>query len=217
MGFVSYSNIVSLLTDLGNKLRKKPTAVRLTQAEYDALSSAEKHDITKVYYITDGESSGSLIDDTIITSNKTWSSDKVSTEIARTAYTLPTATDTILGGVKIGDYLKITDGSLALNIKINFPECVNQSAKTIPAGTSAWTFFKTPYWEGFENIYIIDAAPYGNSGINEDLIVLPYNYTANNGYVEISAKLFNPTSSSITITSASICHFRIIYLSASES
>lgn len=58
MSFVSMSDLQTILTDLGNKLRRKPTAIRLTQAEYDALTSEEKHDTTKTYYVTDGQGGG---------------------------------------------------------------------------------------------------------------------------------------------------------------
>ena len=57
--FSTFENLNTLFTYLGNLLRKKPTAVELTQAQYDALSLAEKEDKSKVYYITDGGGGGS--------------------------------------------------------------------------------------------------------------------------------------------------------------
>ena len=35
-----------------------PTAIEISQADYDALSSAEKHDMTKIYYIYDAPGGG---------------------------------------------------------------------------------------------------------------------------------------------------------------
>ena len=51
--YSSYENLTSLFTDLGNRLRSKPTAVEVTQAQYNALTPAEKADTSKIYMITD--------------------------------------------------------------------------------------------------------------------------------------------------------------------
>ncbi len=56
--FSTFENLNTLFTYLGNLLKRKPTAVELTQAQYDALSLAEKEDRSKVYYITDGSGGG---------------------------------------------------------------------------------------------------------------------------------------------------------------
>lgn len=48
---VSTINLVSLLG-------AKPDAVIISQANYDLLSYAEKHDLTKIYYIYDGQGGG---------------------------------------------------------------------------------------------------------------------------------------------------------------
>ena len=82
MSFVSMSDLQTILTDLGNKLRRKPTVIRCTQAEYNALTNEQKHDTTKTYFVTDGQGgSGIIIDDTTIGSDKVWSSQKTSTEL----------------------------------------------------------------------------------------------------------------------------------------
>ena len=62
-----------------------PNCIELTQAQYDALSSTEKNDPTKYYYIKDAQIAGAEIDDTTTASDKVWSSQKVSTEIAKKA------------------------------------------------------------------------------------------------------------------------------------
>ena len=67
--FSTFENLNTLFTSVGNKLKEKPTAVKLTQIQYNALSQSEKEDPTKIYYVTDGGSGGaSLTFDTIPTS-----------------------------------------------------------------------------------------------------------------------------------------------------
>lgn len=51
--------------------------VELTQAEYDELTEEEKHN-GKMYFITDGGSDGSIIDDEATSTETTWSSQKIS-------------------------------------------------------------------------------------------------------------------------------------------
>lgn len=79
MSFVSKDDLSAILTNLNTKLRKKPTAVELTTTQYNALSSAEKHDTSKIYYLTDGQG----------------------------GYTLPIASASTLGGIKVGSGLSI--------------------------------------------------------------------------------------------------------------
>lgn len=50
--------------------------VELTQAEYDELTEEEKHN-GKMYFITDGGSDGSIIDDETTSTETTWSSQKI--------------------------------------------------------------------------------------------------------------------------------------------
>lgn len=55
--------------------------VELTQAEYDELSEEEKHN-GKLYFITDGQAGGGAsIDDNIISTDTTWSSEKINDEL----------------------------------------------------------------------------------------------------------------------------------------
>lgn len=77
--FSSFENLVNLFTNLGNVLRGKPTVIRISKADYDELTSEEKHDTTKAYYIYDYETGGvTVIDDTITALDSTWSSTKLS-------------------------------------------------------------------------------------------------------------------------------------------
>ena len=55
--------------------------IPVTQTEYNALSSAEKNDVNKWYYITDATASGAPIDDYTVATNKLWSSNKVDGEL----------------------------------------------------------------------------------------------------------------------------------------
>lgn len=54
--------------------------VELTQAEYDELTEEEKHN-GKMYFITDGGSDESIIDDETTSEEKTWSSQKIDGEL----------------------------------------------------------------------------------------------------------------------------------------
>ena len=74
--FSTFENLNTLFTYLGNILRGKPTVVELTQAQYNALTPAQKSDTSKCYYITDSSFSGAQIDDTTIANDKLWSSNK---------------------------------------------------------------------------------------------------------------------------------------------
>lgn len=91
------------------------TSVELTQAQYDALSSAEKHDPTKVYYITDGQSGGG-------------------------GYVLPIASASELGGIKTDNMVTSTDANGVLGIKpynISVSAVLSGGPKTISPGLSA--------------------------------------------------------------------------------
>lgn len=70
-------------SDLQTELATKSTHVRLTKAQYDALTTEQKHDTTKVYYITDYTPMpvNAELNDTVTASNKVWSSQKVTDEI----------------------------------------------------------------------------------------------------------------------------------------
>lgn len=88
-----YVTITELNTALANyvtssafttALATKSTQVRLTKAQYDALTEEEKHDTTKVYYITDYTPMpvNAELNDTVTASNKVWSSQKVASELS---------------------------------------------------------------------------------------------------------------------------------------
>ena len=99
--FSTFENLNTLFTYLGGKLRVKPTVVRLTKNEYDALTSAQKHDTTKAYYIYDWDPTpATIIDDTTTSTTKTWSSQKISQSSggSTVSITTRTGTDTALGG-----------------------------------------------------------------------------------------------------------------------
>lgn len=53
--FSNFENLNTLFTTIGNKLKRKLETVNLTQAQYDALTPAEKMN-GKAYFITDAES-----------------------------------------------------------------------------------------------------------------------------------------------------------------
>ena len=88
-------------TDLQSVLDDKPTAIRLTQAEYNALTNEQVHDTTKIYYITDGQSGGgeSNIDDDHITTITTFSSSKIMDVINNIVGNTNSVLDTINGEV----------------------------------------------------------------------------------------------------------------------
>ena len=75
--FSTFENLNTLFTYLGNILHGKPTAVELTQAQYNALTTAQKEDSTKIYMVTDGSGGGGG---------------------SSVSITTKTGTDTVLGG-----------------------------------------------------------------------------------------------------------------------
>ena len=101
--------------------------VYLTQAEYDQLIEADKNDGTKVYNITDATEQVIPVDLTINDSNLLQLKDAngnsigtgvtVSTTSGGSSYTLPTASSTVLGGIKVGSNLSIdSNGVLSATV-----------------------------------------------------------------------------------------------------
>lgn len=58
MNFGNYQNLHDILVAINNKFTHRPETVELSQAEYNALTTAQKNDKTKVYYIYDASSGG---------------------------------------------------------------------------------------------------------------------------------------------------------------
>lgn len=67
--------------------------VELTKAEYDALTLAQKTDLTKVYCVTDYDAGGATIDDTTTALDSVWSSSKTSQMIAANGFQFPKYAD----------------------------------------------------------------------------------------------------------------------------
>ena len=114
-----------------------PITIMLTQAEYNALTQAEKHDITKVYFITDAQSGGggSEIDDTTTVNNKTWSSNKISTELNTKLESIPIANSSTLGGVKIGSNINVaSDGTISTHAPYSLPTASSSTKGGITVG-----------------------------------------------------------------------------------
>lgn len=82
MNFGSYTNLTSLFTSIGNKLRKKVSFELKTQAEYNALVQAGTVDPNVDYHIYDADLTCAPIDDTTTASDKVWSSSKINTELS---------------------------------------------------------------------------------------------------------------------------------------
>ena len=64
-----------------------PVRITLNKSAYDALSSTEKNDPDKVYYVPDYEDTSKTwvtLDDTTTAADKVWSSSKISTELGTT-------------------------------------------------------------------------------------------------------------------------------------
>ena len=75
MNFSNYQNLRDLFTAIKVKFTNRPETIEISQADYNALTPAQKTDKTKVYYIYDAESGGNTLaglSDTSITnpSNK---------------------------------------------------------------------------------------------------------------------------------------------------
>lgn len=102
--------------------------VYLTQAEYDILSDIDKNDSSKVYNITDATEQV-IPTDLIINSNnllqlKDSKGNAIGTGVTvsttsggGSSYTLPTASSTVLGGIKVGSNLSIdSNGVLSATV-----------------------------------------------------------------------------------------------------
>lgn len=103
------SDQTDLQTELDNKV------ITLTKAQYDALSTAEKNDPSKVYYVTDYDAPKTYVelDDSSITLDKVWSGQKIK-NYADNAYTLPTASASVKGGIYVGNGLTASSGVLSV-------------------------------------------------------------------------------------------------------
>ena len=82
MNFGSYTNLTSLFTAIGNKLRKKVSFELVTQEEYNALVQAGTVDPNVDYHIYNSTAVMATINDSVTTANNVWSANKVSNEIA---------------------------------------------------------------------------------------------------------------------------------------
>ena len=103
--------------------------IYLTQAEYDILSDVDKNDSTKVYNITDATEQVIPTDLTINDNNllqlKDANGNAIGTGVTvsttsggSNSYTLPIASNTVLGGIKVGDRLSIdNNGVLSADIQ----------------------------------------------------------------------------------------------------
>ena len=114
--------------------------VYLTQAEYDILSDLEKNDVTKVYNITDATEQVIPTDLTIDSNNllqlKDSNGNTIGTGVTVSTaneYTLPTASSTVLGGIKVGDRLSI-DSNGVLSADIQESTLSNGLILTSPSG-----------------------------------------------------------------------------------
>lgn len=123
MNFGSYTNLTSLFTSIGNKLRKKVSFELKTQAEYNALVQAGTVDPNVDYHIYDASITAAPVDDTTTASDKVWSSNKTNTEISAKA----TLDDSSTVTNKVWSSKKTSD------------EIVNRNKATIlTVSTSSW-------------------------------------------------------------------------------
>lgn len=103
-----------------------PVRVTLTKQQYDALSSTEKNNPDKVYYVTDYDAAKTYVklDDSSTSLDKVWSSSKVSGELSTVA------TSSTLGRVKIGSNMSIS------NAVIN-PSNITYGTSALTSGSSS--------------------------------------------------------------------------------
>lgn len=189
-------------SDLQTEIAKK--VIRLTQAEYNALSSAEKHDTKKVYYIYDYSPAPiTLINDAVTSLTSTWSSQKTNQEITNNKYTLPTASSTTKGGVKVGSGLDISDGSLYLKRFVHtqdtFPFTTNIEAKKV-----AWIRVYLTSSEQ-KNRIINNGYVEGASTTDGQLLTSVRGVAANQGtYGAVDVSVYNTYDTSRAISSVTI-------------
>ena len=89
------------LTKFKSIFVEQKNEIELTMAEYNALSTAEKMDPTKKYWVTDAEGTSVVLDDNVTTTNSVWSSSK---------------TNNMLNG-KLSDNPTFTEASTRANIE----------------------------------------------------------------------------------------------------
>ena len=122
--------------------------VYLTQTEYDLLTEVEKNDATKVYNITDATEQVIPTDLTIDSNNllqlKDSNGNAIGTGVTvsttsggSSSYTLPTASRTVLGGIKVGNRLSIdSNGVLSADLQegVSSGGTVDEVILTSPGG-----------------------------------------------------------------------------------
>ena len=103
-----------------------PVRITLNKAAYDALSTSEKNDPDKVYYVNDYDEQKTYVklDDSTTALDKIWSSKKTSDELAVVA-----ASNT-LGRVKVGSNMSISDAVIN-------PANIEYGTSALTSGTSS--------------------------------------------------------------------------------
>lgn len=71
MNFSNYQNLRDLFTAIGNKLTHRPETIEISQADYDQLTTEQKNDKTKEYFIYDADGGGGSVQWTQVLSTGT--------------------------------------------------------------------------------------------------------------------------------------------------
>ena len=244
-------------TGLDNKV------ITLTYAQYQLLSTAEKNDPDKVYYVTDYESHATYVelDDTTTAADKIWSSQKTNNTIAAkpsindsstsasavwssqktnntiaakpsindsstsasavwssqktksyadSAYTLPKATTSSLGGVSVGTGLSVNgSGVLSLpEIKRDYVDNLSYKTApiTVPAHGSAYglvTITDSTIIQRLArgNIYGIQSG-----AVNATVYRIIPSLSVSNA-IDVLIEVFNVSNSASTINKASLYYW----------
>lgn len=187
-------------------LATKSTQVRLTKAQYDALAEEEKHDTTKVYYITDYTPMpvNAELNDSVTASNKVWSSQKTNQEITNNKYTLPTASSTTKGGVKVGFGLDISNDSLYLKQFVHTQESFSVTSTTIEAKKVAWIRVYLTSSEQ-RNRIINNGYIEGADTVDGQLLTVVRDVVHNQGtYGAVDVSVYNTYDTNKTVSSVTI-------------
>jgi hypothetical protein len=81
--------------------------IPLTEDEYNALTTEQKNDPSKLYYVTDVDVVNANIDDTTISTEKVWSSSKTNSELSTLNSNLTDVEETVTAN-ELGTYVNIS-------------------------------------------------------------------------------------------------------------
>jgi len=139
MNFSNYQNLRDLFTAIKVKFTNRPETIEISQADYNALTPAQKTDKTKVYYIYDAESGGDTLaglsdvsvetpttDDALVYNGSEWVNSPLLNKVNKSG-------DTMTGTLKVDTKNGTTSevGISSIEIGNNTPEGSENNSKGV--------------------------------------------------------------------------------------